>query len=745
VIAGTLTGQIEILTKDIKELEESFGEGFIAASDMKTGLGGLNDTLSDPAFKEGIKSIGELFGKMAQGIGLVIANITQFLSEGDKIKDRVANYKLVFDRWSKALIDAGFNSDFLKQKMNDLGQAGDNEVDKLMRVIDYFRKHKNEHPGYAKMLDEAIKLHRDGNEALRKQNETLGKVIDTKVKHKDSIKGEISIGKELNETIKKENEELEKNLKLMIAIEGHESSDIRTKAQMNAELKAMAPNLESFNEKLFEEIKNMDGVIDNSNKLNTGNKDLKDSYTELKAKTELWLQVGNAVCDTLVKIADLSEDAAKAIDSFAQMATSAISGDLAGAIAGTISFITSSITSLKDTITPYFKDMWKQAEEANSEGIQKIIDDLQKSWGWMSKITGDASPFAQFIKQLEKLKEEKGLEEETKKLFDTTLNYYQNLKQWTLDGATGYKQMKDAIKDNVDLTAIFGDISTQVYDEVLNSQKFLAENPALTTAIAGYNSAFQNLYNMANLNSTTYEKMKVDLEEYGGKAKTIYDELISKGADQKTALEQIAPSLKILKDMAEEYGYVLDDDTKALIDQADKAGLLETEAEIFRDIRDILKAIAKVLKVDFPDATDTAIDSVGDLKLEIDKIGPIDPPWKDWGKPPDPNDYDYNYDSGSKPPNQYAALGMNAILNQDTTIRAHKGEHVLITPRSERGDGVKGANISTSFDNTINLHGVNVNDSEAITAAVVKGLKYGQAEFEKVLIQRLEQTFYKKS
>ena len=89
----------------------------------------------------------------------------------------------------------------------------------------------------------------------------------------------------------------------------------------------------------------------------------------------------------------------------------------------------------------------------------------------------------------------------------------------------------------------------------------------------------------------------------------MYEKLIAGGATSDEALRILAPTLAQLWYYAEQYGYALDDATRALVEQAAQQGLInDSMIPPTERIYELIYAIAEALGADIPEALRKAAD-----------------------------------------------------------------------------------------------------------------------------------------
>jgi len=271
--------------------------------------------------------------------------------------------------------------------------------------------------------------------------------------------------------------------------------------------------------------------------------------------------------------------------------------------------------------------------------------------------------------------------------------------------------LKKKLSTAKDIQAIFGSATSKVFEKILAYQKLVATNQDLVNAINSWSTAFDSLYQIGSLNNQTFETMKSDLEAMASSADEAFQKLIDQGFSGDEALKMLSPTLKMIHDLMEKFGLKVDDGTAALIEMADKKGLLDDLKTPEEQMIDLLQQLVDLFSNKLPDAIGDTQDAVNNLNIDVPA------PWDKWGAPPD---WEGNYEQNNNlPPDVYGALGVNSILNRDTKIQAHKGEHVIIIPKGEKGDGKNSDN--SVFQLIIYPSPGTVINPEMIAAAIKSG------------------------
>jgi TP901 family phage tail tape measure protein len=186
--------------------------------------------------------------------------------------------------------------------------------------------------------------------------------------------------------------------------------------------------------------------------------------------------------------------------------------------------------------------------------------------------------------------------------------------------------------------------------------ELMTKQPALVNGVGAMGEAMLALSNIGGLNAETFALM----QEQG---MAMYDRLQAEaqalGIDQSFAVKAMIPFLEAVLSANEEYGFVIDENTQKLINQAREMGLLKEKELSTNDIlMEGFSAIIEALGGEIPqawrDMAEEAKNSMDDVRGKAEDVFedfPQPPPividWE-WGdRPP----WDEDYDPPSRPPN----------------------------------------------------------------------------------------------
>lgn len=185
--------------------------------------------------------------------------------------------------------------------------------------------------------------------------------------------------------------------------------------------------------------------------------------------------------------------------------------------------------------------------------------------------------------------------EEQKNLFNT--EEIKNLQ-------TELENLQNKYKGIKDIAAIFGAGTIDVFEQMYQLEQKVAKNPELTNAIKGWQEAFIAL-------SSTTRLTQEQFNEFGKVSVAEYNKLIDARFTDAEALKLIAPQLQQLAMLQGSYGYMVDESTAALIEQARQQGLItagvKTDGQI---IGEGFEGLGKIIKTDLVDAIETLGDTI---------------------------------------------------------------------------------------------------------------------------------------
>jgi hypothetical protein len=145
-------------------------------------------------------------------------------------------------------------------------------------------------------------------------------------------------------------------------------------------------------------------------------------------------------------------------------------------------------------------------------------------------------------------------------------------------------------------------------------KKLIDANKLLLQMIDAQNTAMQGWGKTGNLTFEQFTKFQTS-------ASKNYDDLIAKGFSQNLALQQMAPSLQTLVEMANTYKFKIDDGTMALIKQADAAGLMNgQQLSVQETMEQGFALMLKALGSDIPAAWQKYIDAANEAAAATNNV-----------------------------------------------------------------------------------------------------------------------------
>ncbi len=141
-------------------------------------------------------------------------------------------------------------------------------------------------------------------------------------------------------------------------------------------------------------------------------------------------------------------------------------------------------------------------------------------------------------------------------------------------------------------------------------QALVGEHSELVETAEAYAGIFDALRSTGNLDEATFGDLQ-------GELNAVFAELEDAGFSTNQALALIAPSLYQAAQAAEQLGIPLDENTQALVDQAEAAGLMEGMSDPMEDMVELLSAVvliqAEMVRLwggEIPDAIQKTIDKI---------------------------------------------------------------------------------------------------------------------------------------
>lgn len=265
-----------------------------------------------------------------------------------------------------------------------------------------------------------------------------------------------------------------------------------------------------------------------------------------------------------------------------------------------------------------------------------------------------------------------------------------------LDQLTLMEQLGPALDHLVTLNQELGvESQNAAIQELVNLRNKITANAELVTAATTWGETYAAMINLGVRDADALSAMQQQ-----GVAN--YEALIAAGFTETEALVQIKGGLEAIRDAHEELEIPIDENTEALIAQAEAAGVLgekqvsaeERAALAMERTADVLERIARKMGVEIPAAADTMATKVGRSIDKIPKTIPIQFEWEN-AEPPDLPEH--GGFSGGAPPGDVMHRG-GLVLHKGGMVgaqlaRAHAGLYVGLGADevpiiARRGEGV---------------------------------------------------------
>jgi TP901 family phage tail tape measure protein len=197
--------------------------------------------------------------------------------------------------------------------------------------------------------------------------------------------------------------------------------------------------------------------------------------------------------------------------------------------------------------------------------------------------------------------------------------------------AVSYEYLKKAQEAQVSGYAAFvqAGYSTVIIPSIVaatEAQKMLADNSGLISGIDGINSAFVAFANTVSISGPeAFANVQNEFTSFAMAAQDGYDALIAQGFSSNDSLLRILPTLQTLNGLHEDYGFLIDAETQALIDQAVAAGLsVEPQLAAQDRMANALEKLVELFETRLPAAMKTAEGAfdaaAGNMRGDIDNL-----------------------------------------------------------------------------------------------------------------------------
>jgi hypothetical protein len=205
----------------------------------------------------------------------------------------------------------------------------------------------------------------------------------------------------------------------------------------------------------------------------------------------------------------------------------------------------------------------------DTTGIQSEIETLQDKLSNTRKSSEEYQKIQEQIaeKQLELAKATEGVTSNFGLMQGVAMSTFGGLKTEGYGFYEIIKLMGRQLDEIAQIALENGLAIDQNLQAMTNMSSFIDQNQDLINQIEATRLMMEGLGDTAYLTKSNFEEFSVSVVDQ-------FNEIIARTGDQEMALNLIAPSLQNLIKYSESYGFAIDDNTKALIDQAEKEGVL---------------------------------------------------------------------------------------------------------------------------------------------------------------------------
>jgi len=168
-------------------------------------------------------------------------------------------------------------------------------------------------------------------------------------------------------------------------------------------------------------------------------------------------------------------------------------------------------------------------------------------------------------------------------------------------------ELERKLEEAKSLQAVFGNASIQLYDDMIAYEKKVAENQTLVNAVKGWGQAMTNFTNVFRVES------QGQFDDYQTTLKNQVSELQKSGFSDAEIFQMMQDQLQRINLLSTDFGWILDDGTKAIIEQAKAFGFVsenqakikteqQTMGEGFKLVTDAVLLLVETLGGSVPDA-----------------------------------------------------------------------------------------------------------------------------------------------
>jgi hypothetical protein len=153
--------------------------------------------------------------------------------------------------------------------------------------------------------------------------------------------------------------------------------------------------------------------------------------------------------------------------------------------------------------------------------------------------------------------------------------------------------------------------------QLLRFREFGEANKELVASVDGLNQILIGLNNTGFLTQETFADLSSE-------ATSTFDKLIAQGLSGDDALKLMAPTLQTLYELQEQFGFIIDDASQALLDQAVAVGIVgeahksvaQQQLDATKRIADATEALAKIFGADLPDEAESGAKTIKDKLVD---------------------------------------------------------------------------------------------------------------------------------
>lgn len=717
--AESASGKLEQFSNIVGDFKEKIGGAILESEGFNILIDEMKEMFADPVFQQSVVTfINTIMDGLKVMVDLAVKTIKGFadLSEAIGLTNRAAEnqmrimdtqadqQKKVTDRFREFMKSIESTKETRMKINKDFGKF-ENLALRYNKAMQAIAKGK-----YGSEMQAQFIKWNAGNIKLRKSSEDLN---DTEI---ENIK-----------TKKKKIEVIKEELDLIPKIIRFKQKYISTEEMMTAAAD------ELFNE-MIAGIPVMEEVADVEEEAADEGMNLADTMQVIaSAASSLKGLLGNLG----IEIGGLVDGFINAASGAATFAKALGTGDIAGMIAGAATAVDGLVTSMKELFGSkgveqaiQRENSWMRMNDELKESLEKLAKEVGNTHAATSMMLSDIMSQSDvtvhnFDKWASRIKEifidfNRGLLSETKFMESIGSSWNQLVENAQRLGTEGSMEMLEIIREMnnqgmkiaeiqeyVDakmksglegyeryLAGGFSDTTIGVFEELIRYQKKVADNQALVDGVKGFEDALMGLSSVTELSEQQFDKFE-DI------ASDALKSLEAQGFTSEEALKMLAPSLSRLIYLQNEFGLTIDDSTQAMIDQAKEAGIsLEKQLTPQEEMRDMMKQLVDIFGKAFPAAIDKTIDKFKGLTNQAGKFA------------------DINYGMGELGKVNGYAGGANFTVpggyeRDNFLMGVSSGEHVMVTPKHEVGDGGGGVGIKADKIN-VSLVLPNVTNSNAV-------------------------------